>query len=113
MSFSLSSLVSVTEEQMEALGDDELALVINRFSRFHNNRMNRQRGGQDKGCFGCGDPDHFVASCPKSKNKHVSDKYDSGKHKDERKYTSGKHKSKGEFDKEVIKRKYLMTTKAK
>jgi hypothetical protein len=33
-------MVSVTEEQMEALGDDELAMVINRFSRFHNNRMN-------------------------------------------------------------------------
>jgi hypothetical protein len=25
---------------MEALRDDELALVINWFSRFHNNRMN-------------------------------------------------------------------------
>ena len=32
ISFALSSLVSVTEEQMEALGDDELALVINQFS---------------------------------------------------------------------------------
>ena len=41
MSFALSSLVSVTEEQMETLGDNELALVINRFSWFHNNRMNR------------------------------------------------------------------------
>jgi hypothetical protein len=29
ISFALSSLVSVTEEQMEVLGDDELALVIN------------------------------------------------------------------------------------
>jgi hypothetical protein len=35
--FSLSSLVFVIEEQLEALRDDELALVINRFSRFHNN----------------------------------------------------------------------------
>jgi hypothetical protein len=31
ISFVLSSLVSVTEEQMEALANDELALVINRF----------------------------------------------------------------------------------
>ena len=31
-SFALSSLMSVTEEQTEALGDDELALVISRFS---------------------------------------------------------------------------------
>ena len=42
MLFALSSLMSVIEEQMEALGDDELALVINRFSWFHNNYMNRQ-----------------------------------------------------------------------
>jgi hypothetical protein len=39
-SFALSSLVFVTEEQMEALGDNKLALVINRFSWFHNNRLN-------------------------------------------------------------------------
>jgi hypothetical protein len=32
MSFALSSLVSITEEQLEALGDDELALIISRFS---------------------------------------------------------------------------------
>jgi hypothetical protein len=41
VSFALSSLVSVTEEQLESLGDDELALFISRFSRFHNNRLNR------------------------------------------------------------------------
>jgi hypothetical protein len=28
MSFAMSSLVPITEEQLEALGDDELALVI-------------------------------------------------------------------------------------
>jgi hypothetical protein len=32
MSFVLSSLVSVTAEKLEALGDDELALVISWFS---------------------------------------------------------------------------------
>jgi hypothetical protein len=65
VSFALSSLVSVTEEQMENLGDDELALIISRFSRFHNNRLNCRRGGGSKeGCYGCGDPDHFVAHCP-------------------------------------------------
>ena len=39
--FSLSSLVSVTDEQLEVLGDDELALIISKFSRFHNNHLNR------------------------------------------------------------------------
>jgi hypothetical protein len=103
--------VSVIEEQLEALGDDELALIISRFSRFHNNRLNHQRGGGLKeGCYGCGDPNHFVAHCPK-KNKHSSDKYDSSKLKDKREYTS-KHKSKGGFDKETLKKKYFKKAKA-
>ena len=97
---------------MEALGDDELALIINWFSWFHNNRMNRRHGGGPKeGCYGCGDPNHFVAHCPK-KNKHSSDKYDTNKRKDKREYSSGKHKSKGGFDKEVLKQKYLKKAKA-
>jgi hypothetical protein len=103
MLFALSSLVSVTEEQLEALGDDELALVINRFSWFYNNRMNHLHGGGPKdGCYGCGDPDHFIAHYPK-KNKHSSSKHDANKRKDKSKYTSGKHKLKGGFNKEAIK----------
>jgi hypothetical protein len=109
--------VSVTEEQLEALRDDELALVISWFSRFYNNRLNRRcSGGPKDGCYDCGDLDHFIAHCPK-KNKHSSDKsssskYDSGKRKDKREYTSGKHKSKGGFDKEALKKKYLKKAKA-
>jgi hypothetical protein len=62
--------VSITEEQLEALGDDELVLVISRFSWFHNNRLNcRHGGGPKEGCYDCGDSDHFVTHCPK-KNKH-------------------------------------------
>jgi hypothetical protein len=110
MSFALSFLVSVIEEQLEALGDDELALIINQFSRFHNNRLNHRCGGGLKEvCYGCGDPNHFVTHCPK-KNKHSSDKYDSSKCKDKREYTS-KHKSKGGFDKEALKKKYFKKAK--
>jgi hypothetical protein len=36
--FALSSLLTITEEQVESLGDEELALVASRFIRFHNNR---------------------------------------------------------------------------
>ncbi|XP_021320538.1 uncharacterized protein LOC110436975 [Sorghum bicolor] len=112
MSFALSSLVSVSEEQLETLGDDELALIISQFSRFHNNRLNRRRGGDQKvGCYNCGDLDHFVAHCPK-KNKHSSDKYDSGKRKDKRDYTSKKYKSKKGFDKEALKKMYRKKAKA-
>jgi len=88
--FALSSLASVSEEQLEVLGDDELALVINRFSRFHNNHMNRRRGGQKEGCFGCGGLDHFIAHC------HNKDKHQSTKPKDKREYTYAKHKDKHE-----------------
>jgi len=94
-SFTLSSLVSIIEEQMEALGDDELVLIISRFSWFHNNLMNRRHGGNKEGCFHYGDPDHFIANCPK-KNKHSSNKHDADKCEN----TSGKHKSKGRFNKE-------------
>jgi hypothetical protein len=103
--------VSVTEEQLEALGDDELALIISRFSWLHNNRLNCQRGGGPKdGCYGCGDPNHFIPHCPK-KNKHSSDKYDSSKRKDMREYTSIQHKPKGGFNKEAFKKKYLNKVK--
>ena len=111
MSFALSSLVSVTEEQLEALGDDELALVISWFLRFHNNHLNHRRaGGPKEGCYGYGDSNHFVAHCPK-KNKNSSDKYDSSKRKDKREYTS-KHKSKEGFDKEALKKRFLKKAKA-
>jgi hypothetical protein len=113
VSFALSSLVSVTEEQMDSLGDDELALIISRFLRFHNNRLNRRRGGGPKeGCYGYGDPDHFVTHYPK-KNKHSFDKYDSSKRKDKRRHTSSKHKSKRGFNKEAIKKEYLKKAKAR
>src|SRR5579859_2466694 len=81
-SFALSSLVHVTEEQLECLGDDELALVIGRFSRFHNNCLNRRRGGGSKeGCFGCGDSDHYVTNCPRRNNsKYTSSKFHGEKH---------------------------------
>ncbi|XP_021305524.1 uncharacterized protein LOC110431140 [Sorghum bicolor] len=112
MSFALSSFVSASKEQLETLGDDELALIISRFSRFHNNRLNRRRGGDQKvGCYNCGDLDHFVAHCPK-KNKHSSDKYDSGKRKDKHDYTSKKYKSKKGFDKEALKKMYRKKAKA-
>jgi hypothetical protein len=111
MSFALSSLVSIIEEQLETLGDDELVLIISQFSQFHNSRLNRRRGGGLKeGCYDYGDFNHFVAHCPK-KNKHSSDKYNSSKRKDKREYTS-KHKSKGGFDKEALKKKYFKKAKA-
>jgi hypothetical protein len=104
--FALSSLLSITKEQVESLGDEELALVASRFTRFHNNRMSRRRGESKDGCYNCGDPDHFVANCPK-KGKSKSGPHDHHSGWRKSKYSSVKYKSKGGFDKEALKKKYL------
>jgi hypothetical protein len=97
--FSLSSLMSVPDEEFDVLGEDELALPMRRFERLHENRVNMRRNTRT--CFQCGMPGHFIADCPekvenKDSYKHKSktdDKYRSrhdhkhkhkGKNKDER-----------------------------
>jgi hypothetical protein len=97
---------------VESLGDEELALVASRFTWFHNNRMSQRRGGSKDGCYNCGDPDHFVASCPK-KGKSESGLRDHHSGRRKGKYSSGKYKSKGGFNKEALKKKYLQKAKIK
>jgi hypothetical protein len=43
MMFSLSSLMSVPDEEFDELGEDELALLTRRFERLHENRVNMRR----------------------------------------------------------------------
>jgi hypothetical protein len=106
--FALSSLLSITEDQVESLGDKELALVANRFTWFYNNRMSRRRGGSKDGCYNCGNPDHFIASCPKKGNQEAGPRdHHSSRCKGKREYTSSKYKFKIGFDKEALKKKYL------
>jgi hypothetical protein len=75
------------DEEFDVLGEDELALLMRRFERLHENRMNMRRN--TRRCFQCGEQGHFVADClEKVENK------DSYKHKSK---TDGKyrdHKSK-------------------
>jgi hypothetical protein len=59
--FSLSSLMSVLEEEFEVLGEDELALLTRWFERLHENWVNMRRNTRT--CFQCGKPGHFVADC--------------------------------------------------
>jgi hypothetical protein len=102
--FSLSSLMSVPDEEFDVLGEDELALLTRQFERLHENWVNMRRNTRT--CFQCGKPGHFVAYCPekvenKDSYKHKSKtdgKYRSrrdhkGKHKDERR--SRKKESRG------------------
>jgi hypothetical protein len=59
---SLSSLMSMQDEEFDVLGEDELALLTRRFERLHENRVNMRRN--TRSCFQCGKPGHFVADCP-------------------------------------------------
>jgi hypothetical protein len=92
MPFAFSFLLSVSEEQLEVLDDEELALITRWFMRFNDNRKNRQRGNNT--CFECGKPSHFIADCP-DKNKLKSG-YDYNKDKDKDK----KKKKKKYYDRE-------------
>jgi hypothetical protein len=66
--FSFSSLMSMPDEEFDELGEDELALLMRRFERLHENHVNMRRN--TKTCFQCGKPGHFVADCPeKAENK--------------------------------------------
>jgi hypothetical protein len=61
--FSLSSLMSMLDEEFDVLGEDELALLTRRFERLHKNRVNMRRNTRT--CFQCGKPGHFIVDCPK------------------------------------------------
>jgi hypothetical protein len=92
--FSLSSLMTMPDEEFDVLGEDELALLARRFERMHENRVNRRRNTET--CFQCGKPGHFVADC--SEKVENRDNY-KRKSKTDGKYRSrcdhkSKHKSK-------------------
>jgi hypothetical protein len=106
--FSLSYLMSVPDEEFDVLREDELALLMRRFGRLHENWVNMRRNM--RACFQCDKPGQFIADCPekvenKDSYKHKSKtdvKYRSrcdhkhkhkGKHKDERR--SRKKESRG------------------
>lgn len=67
--FYLSSLLSISKERVESLGDEELMLVASQFMWFHNNHVNRWLSGGKEGCFHCGDSEHFITNFSKMKGK--------------------------------------------
>jgi hypothetical protein len=60
--FSLSSLMSMPDEEFNVLGEDELALLTRRSERLHENWVNMMRNTRT--CFQCGKTGHFIVDCP-------------------------------------------------
>jgi hypothetical protein len=86
--FSLSSLMSMPDEEFDVLREDELALLSRRFERRHKNRVNMRRNTRT--CFKCDKAGHFFAECPKVNN------HDKHKFMDKRKKSKKKDHEHGE-----------------
>jgi hypothetical protein len=109
--FSLSSLMSMPDEEFNVLGEDELALLTRRFERLHENRVNMRRNTRT--CFQCSKPGHFVANCPEKVENKDSYKHKSktdGKYRSRRDH---KHKHKGKHKDERRSRKKESRGKAR
>jgi hypothetical protein len=92
--FSLFSLMSMPDEEFDVLGEDELALLMRRFERLHENRVNMRRNTRT--CFQCGKPGQVVADCPEKVENKANYKHKSrmdGKYRSRRDHKS-KYKNK-------------------
>jgi hypothetical protein len=92
--FSLSSLMSMPDEEFDVLGENELALLMRRFERLHENWVNMRRNTWT--FLQCGKLGHFVTDCPEKVENKDSYKHKSrtdGKYRSRRDHKS-KHKNK-------------------
>jgi hypothetical protein len=67
-------LVAASDEQYESIPDDEIVLLAKKFCALH--KFCKERRRSPRGCFECGDSNHFIADCPKRKKFDSSNKYD-------------------------------------
>ena len=107
---------SISDEQLETLGDDDLCLLISKFQRVYHNRQRKK----NPGCYNCGDLNHFIADCPKKSGGGQNNSFDYYRHRDRDERGSNKerwchkHRSRdrgGRFDKESLKKSFQYKAK--
>nr|CAE05322.2 OSJNBa0056L23.20 [Oryza sativa Japonica Group] len=69
----LAVINATSDDQLEQIEEEDLALVANRIARAMNNARNRKRGGPNR-CFECGSIDHLRSHCPKFERGKKEDK---------------------------------------
>jgi hypothetical protein len=62
LGFALCYLMSITKDQVKDLGDNEMALVINRSKQFCDNHKSPMHCVEKNGYFNYEDTNHFIAS---------------------------------------------------
>ena len=64
-SFSLSSISSLTDDQLELIPEEDLALLSTCFSKALQNVHMRKKGGEGPPkCYECVDLNHICSNCP-------------------------------------------------
>jgi hypothetical protein len=91
--FSLSSLMSIPDEEFDVLGEEELALLSRRFDRLHESRRNARWSSGT--CYKCGKRGHLIAECPEAEeNKYKMSEYKAHPRREDKYSSKGKHFSK-------------------
>jgi hypothetical protein len=70
LEFALSSLATTSDKQYKSIPNDEIALLVRKFSILH--KFCKERRRSHRVCFECGDTTHFIADYPKRKNLNKS-----------------------------------------
>jgi hypothetical protein len=91
--FSLSSFMSIPDDEFDVLSEEELALLSRRLDRLHESRRNARRSSGT--CYKCGKREHFTAECPEAEeNKYKMSEYKAHPRREDKYCSKGKHYSK-------------------
>jgi hypothetical protein len=107
ISYALSSLSAPTNEQLEQLPEDKLALLSTRVTKALQNVRSRKRGNSGpQRCFECGSLNHIRPKCPKflARISRDEEKDEEETQSDKKKHTFRRHKKNGYLNQKVVHR---------